>query len=194
MKNRDKRKEQIFSAALQCFIEKGYAESSISMIAARAGISKGGLYHYFPAKRELFLALFLQRVNQYSAQIQQRLKKEKNPGKRLEMLVRHTGSLLAHNEDFYRFCLEFLSIGARDAGIRSVMTGFYRETVGIFCRIINEGVDSGRFAPVNSKKTARMLYFTIMGAFFTFFSVDPDFTFADQFSFQVDFMLKALKV
>jgi len=193
MKIKDSRKETIFSAALQCFIEKGYAESSISMIASRAGISKGGLYHYFPTKRELFLGLFLYRVNQYSGQLRDQLHNEKSPDKRLKMLVREAGSLLVHNETFYRFCLEFLSIGARDAEIRSAMTEFYKETVEIFSHIVNEGIDTGLFQPIDSKKLARMLYFTVMGAFFTFFSVDPDFTFSDQFSFQIDFMLKALE-
>lgn len=187
-----KRKEAIFSAALQCFNEKGYSETSISMIASRAGISKGGLYHYFSTKRELFMALFLDRVNQYSEQLKMKLQTEGSAEKRLELLVRESGQLLLKNEDFYRFCLEFLSIGARDAEIRTVMTRFYRETVDIFTHIINEGVKSGSFSPIDSQKVARMLYFTVMGAFFTLFSVEPDFMFSDQLSFQIDFMRRAL--
>lgn len=187
-----KRKEEIFSAALQCFIERGYADTSISAIAARANISKGGLYHYFPSKRELFLALFLFRVQRYSEEINQHLKYEVSPEKRLRILVAQTSRLLVQNEDFYRFCLEFLAIGARDTDIRAVMTSFYKETVGIFCRIVNDGIDAGVFTPVDAGKVGRMLYFAVMGSFFTFFSVDPDFTFSDQLSFQVEFILKAL--
>jgi hypothetical protein len=58
--------------------------------------------------------------------------------------------------------------------------------------IVSEGIDAGLFQPIDSKKMARMLYVTVMGAFLTFFSVDPDFTFSDQLAFQIDFMLKAL--
>lgn len=63
-----KRKEGIFDAALLCFNEYGYAETSISILAQKAGISKGGMYHYFTTKRELFLELFLYKVKQYHSE------------------------------------------------------------------------------------------------------------------------------
>jgi len=72
------------------------------------------------------------------------------------------------------------------------MTAFYKDTVEIFQHIVNEGIDTGRFQPIDSKKIGRLLYFTVMGAFFTFFSVDPDFDFSNQLSFQIRFLLKAL--
>ena len=187
-----KRKVEIFTAALLCFNKKGYAETTISDIAAKAGISKGGLYHYFTTKRELFLELFLYRVTKYSEQLCGHLHQTDSPEKRLQILMKKTGQLLKKNEDFYRFCLEFLAMGARDHEIRKVMTGFYKDTVGIFQQLVNEGIDTGRFTPMDSKKVARTIYFMVMGVFFTFFSVDPDFDFSDQLSFQIDFMLKSM--
>jgi AcrR family transcriptional regulator len=187
-----RRKEEIFAAALRCFNERGYAETSISMVADRAHISKGGMYHYFRTKHELFLELFLYRVKRYSEQLRTYVQKADRPEKRLQILIQKAGQLLEKNEDFYRFCLEFLSRGARDHEIRTVMTAFYKDTVEIFQHIVNEGIDTGRFQPIDSKKIGRLLYFTVMGAFFTFFSVDPDFDFSNQLSFQIRFLLKAL--
>ncbi|MFB6318566.1 TetR/AcrR family transcriptional regulator [Saccharicrinis sp. FJH54] len=43
----------ISEAALTLFADKGYANTSISMIAKKAGISKGLLYNYFESKDEL---------------------------------------------------------------------------------------------------------------------------------------------
>jgi hypothetical protein len=57
---------------------------------------------------------------------------------------------------------------------------------------VNEGIEKGRFKPIDSEKIGRLFYFTVMGAFFTFFSVDPDFDFSNQLSFQTGFLLKAL--
>jgi len=187
-----KRKEDIFAAALLCFTERGYAETSISSIAQRAGISKGGIFHYFKTKRELFLELFLHRVKQFSEQLRSSFQQASGPDDRLKILMHETGQLLEKNEAFYRFCLEFLSMGARDHEIRKVMTDFYADTLEIFQLIVNEGIDTGRFQPIDAKKVARILYFVVMGAFFTFFSVNPDFDLSDQASFQADFMLKAI--
>lgn len=50
------RKEKIkliSESALELFADKGYADTSINMIANKAGISKGLLYNYFSSKDEL---------------------------------------------------------------------------------------------------------------------------------------------
>jgi AcrR family transcriptional regulator len=50
------RREDILRAAREAFFEKGYGGTSMSMIAARVGGSKGTLYNYFSSKKELFAA------------------------------------------------------------------------------------------------------------------------------------------
>lgn len=39
------------------YAERGYAETPIAEILARAGLARGGLYHHFAGKRELFAAV-----------------------------------------------------------------------------------------------------------------------------------------
>ena len=187
------RKEDIFAAALQCFNAHGYAETSIGMIAQKAGISKGGMYHYFTAKRELFLELFLYKVKQYhSEELKAYLFKIDDPEKRLRVLLNETIHMLKKNEGFYRFCLEFLSMGARDKEIRKVMTEFYHGTVEIFQHMVNEGVDAGKFTTIEAQQIARVLYILVMGTFFTYFSIDIDFDIDEQVSFQTNFVMKAI--
>ncbi len=52
----DQRKAQLLALGQQAFSERTYDEVSIDDIARAAGISKGLLYHYFPTKRDLYLA------------------------------------------------------------------------------------------------------------------------------------------
>lgn len=47
---------QILDAALEEFAARGYAGARVAAVAARAGIAKGLVYHYFPSKAALFLA------------------------------------------------------------------------------------------------------------------------------------------
>jgi len=56
------RPRQILSAALEVFGEQGLAGARIDDIAARAGLSKGTVYHYFPGKDALFRELVRQMV------------------------------------------------------------------------------------------------------------------------------------
>ncbi|MFO7897313.1 MAG: TetR/AcrR family transcriptional regulator [Candidatus Cloacimonadales bacterium] len=58
-------REKILQYALNEFLQKGYEKASISNICEHSQISKGGLYHHFKNKDELFwgcLELFLQQL------------------------------------------------------------------------------------------------------------------------------------
>lgn len=52
----DARRAQLVTLATLSFAERTYDEVSIDDLARSAGISKGLLYHYFPTKRDLYLA------------------------------------------------------------------------------------------------------------------------------------------
>jgi len=54
--DRDQRRELILDVAQEVFLEEGFANASMSTIAARLGGSKGTLYNYFKSKDELFNA------------------------------------------------------------------------------------------------------------------------------------------
>jgi len=54
--DRDQRRELILDVAQEVFLEEGFANASMSTIAARLGGSKGTLYNYFKSKDELFIA------------------------------------------------------------------------------------------------------------------------------------------
>lgn len=52
----DERRRQLLELGAELFGRYSYAELSMARIAREAGISKPLLYHYFPSKRDFFLA------------------------------------------------------------------------------------------------------------------------------------------
>jgi len=58
---RERRKQdrpgELLEAALDLFVEKGFSATRSEEVAARAGVSKGTLFLYFPSKEELFKAV-----------------------------------------------------------------------------------------------------------------------------------------
>jgi AcrR family transcriptional regulator len=52
----DERRAQLLALARKAFSDRSYDEVSIDDIAREAKISKGLLYHYFPTKRDLYVA------------------------------------------------------------------------------------------------------------------------------------------
>jgi AcrR family transcriptional regulator len=49
----------VVAAAIDLFAEKGYAATTIDAVAAQARVAKGGVYHHFANKAELFEAAFI---------------------------------------------------------------------------------------------------------------------------------------
>ncbi|PZF87332.1 TetR family transcriptional regulator [Listeria ivanovii] len=52
----DKKRLQILEAAMEEFTEKGYQAASTNQICAKAGVSKGLIFHYFGSKEKLYIA------------------------------------------------------------------------------------------------------------------------------------------
>ena len=48
----------LMDAAAGLFATRGYADVSIDDVLAETGVSRGALYHHFPGKEALFLAVF----------------------------------------------------------------------------------------------------------------------------------------
>ena len=63
---RERRKQdrpgELLEAALDLFVEKGFAATRAEEVAVRAGVSKGTLFLYFPSKEELFKAVVMENV------------------------------------------------------------------------------------------------------------------------------------
>ena len=51
------RPQELLDAALELFVEKGFAATRIEEVALRAGVSKGTLYLYYSSKEELLKAV-----------------------------------------------------------------------------------------------------------------------------------------
>lgn len=56
-RRKTERPQELLAAALDLFVERGFAATRLDDVAARAGVSKGTLYLYFENKEELFKAV-----------------------------------------------------------------------------------------------------------------------------------------
>lgn len=61
-RRKNARPGELLAAALDLFVEKGYAATRVEEVAARAGVSKGTLFLYFASKEELFKAVVRENI------------------------------------------------------------------------------------------------------------------------------------
>lgn len=78
-RRKDARPHELLDAALALFVEKGFAATKSEEVAARAGVSKGTLYLYFPSKEELLKAVIRHTLLADIARGAERLAQEDGP-------------------------------------------------------------------------------------------------------------------
>lgn len=144
------RPSELLDAALELFVEKGFAATRVEEIAARAGVSKGTVYLYFPSKDSMLRALIAHSVSSLAGAVMRSIaERAESPAILLkEMLFAwvarledgHTSGLLKVIVSESR-CFPELA----DFWVREVESPVY-ELIG---RLVREGIECGEFRHVD---------------------------------------------
>ena len=105
---REQARGKLLRAGRELFASDGFERTTIAAIAARAGCSKGLLYHYFPTKTALVVAI-LEAWRGQVASVAARASAERSPQQRLADFARGMASYVDANPDDYRLNLRALS-------------------------------------------------------------------------------------
>lgn len=152
---------KIMTAAIKLFSNLGYNKTSVDIICAEAGISKGAFYHHFKSKQELFLALldgWLQTIdNAIEAS-----KDKTAPETFMQMTEAFPYIFETAGEGLPMF-LEFWLQASRDKKIWEASIAPYRRYQKYFSSLIRKGIRKGSFVEVDPELAARMIISTAMG-------------------------------
>lgn len=149
-RRKESRPAELLSAALEIFVEKGYAATRLDDVAGRAGVSKGTLYLYYPSKEELFKAVvreaIVTKIDAYRREV--------------ETSQAASGELLRNFFDAW-----WEQFGATDlAGIIKLIVAeagnfpevarFFQDEVvapndALLRAIVQRGIDRGEFRPID---------------------------------------------
>jgi len=148
------RPAEILSAALDCFAERGFAATRLDDIAARAGVTKGTLYLYFPGKEELFKALVRQEL---LPNVERLEAAAAGPGTAAELLGQLFAVWAGHVAPSRVSVLPKLILA--ESGNFPELAKFYLDEVvqralRLLRSILRRGVESGEFRPVDVEHTA----------------------------------------
>ena len=81
------RLQRILDTAACLFAERRYHEVRIDDIAARAGVSKGAVYHYYKDKEDLYIALVQQGKDRLFEEVRERIAEMRNPEDKILAIV-----------------------------------------------------------------------------------------------------------
>ena len=162
-RRKDERPSELTAAALDLFVDRGFAATRLDDVAARAGVSKGTLYLYFENKEALFKAVIEDAIVPLLAAAEDEIASYQ--GKSVDLLRR----LL------YGW---WEQIGAtRLAGVPKLLIAearnfpevaqYYHDTVivrarGLLRTLLLRGIERGEFRPLDLETAIDVIYAPLM--------------------------------
>ena len=93
-------RRKIYDAAMELFREKGFEETTMRDIAAKAGVALGGAYYYFSSKDAIVLAFYAEMQQESNAPLLEALAGKKKLRERILCVLEKRLELLAPNRKF----------------------------------------------------------------------------------------------
>jgi AcrR family transcriptional regulator len=157
-RRKETRPQELLDAALNLFVEKGFAATRAEEVAHAAGVSKGTLYLYYPSKEELFKAVVRQNLTSLIAE-------------GMEALAQHQGSsselLVMLMDTWWERVGNTAAAGIHKIVLSEVrnfpeLAAFYTAEVIqpadlLFSTAVQRGIDSGEFRQVPVHEVAHAL-------------------------------------
>src|SRR6266496_1612730 len=164
-RRKNARPEEIISAALEVFADRGFAATKLEDVARRAGVTKGTIYLYFENKEALFKAVVRETIVPVIAQGEALARSFTGSARELlEQLVR----------EYWRLVGETALAGIpklmmAEAATFPELTRFYYDEVvtrghRLMAGVIERGIESGEFRPVDVKVAAKLAMSPLMHA------------------------------
>ncbi|MEW2133855.1 TetR/AcrR family transcriptional regulator [Streptomyces sp. NPDC005435] len=141
---RPSRHKTIIEAARAEIVERGYAAVSIRDIAQRAGMSMSALYHYYPGKQALLMAILDEGVDAFFTACQEALAEAgDDPAERLEALV--TATVRFRAEHPAKSAITLSEERSLEPGNQERYQRRLGESTRLFQAIVEDGVAEGLF-------------------------------------------------
>lgn len=165
------KEEVILRAAMDVFVEKGWAGARMQEIADRAKINKALLHYYFRSKENLYDRIIETVFTFFFRQIEEALQPEDS----FELVLRHfidaIVDTIAENPRIPQFVMHELSQGGGNA-MRILTKVIGKGGITLPQRmyaLVRGELDAGRIRPVNPPQ----LIITILGACIYYFVMEP---------------------
>ncbi len=179
------KQEQILKAAVEIFAEKGYASSSTSEIAARAGVAEGTIFRHYKTKKDLLFSIVTPFMTQFTVPLlASHFTKEvfDEPPEGFEQFLK---KIIKNRFEFARENAPLLKIVLQEIAFQPELQAryesvFLEEVFPKFERVLNELKEQGSVIDYPNRSIIRMIISTVVGFLVTRFLLAPESDWEDE--------------
>jgi AcrR family transcriptional regulator len=164
-RRKDARPEEILTAALDVFTERGFAATKLEDVARKAGVTKGTIYLYYESKEALFKAIVRGTIVPVIAKGEELAQSFTGSARELfERLVREYWRLVGETE-----LAGIPKLMMAEAGNFPELARFYYQEVvtrghKLMAGVLERGIKAGEFRPVNIAVATKLAMSPLMHA------------------------------
>jgi TetR/AcrR family transcriptional regulator len=170
------RRDEIFSAALDLFSEKGYHNVSMHEIAEKAEFAIGTLYKFFENKEDLYKALVLEQAEKFHNALVQAIEEPDDEIEKLRNYVRAKGEVFTANVQMIRLYFSETSGASFNikAGLDSEIREQYGNFLGMLASVFASGMEKKRFKKIADPYHLAVAIDSLTNAFLLLWLEAPD--------------------
>ncbi len=153
----EKRKIQIVQAAYDVISSKGYNNFTIEDIANTAGLSKGGVLHYFKSKEDILIYLLEQIYMIIEKNIKKRSERYKTPERKLKAIIIAYIVTAKRHPAFYTVMVDFWAQIPVNERVKTINGKIMERMSNETKKVIDMGIAQDEFKSVDSSNLAYMI-------------------------------------
>lgn len=159
------KKEKILAAAQVLFARYGYAGTTMKMVAERAGVASGLVFHYFDSKENLFMAAGSELIDTMILVLRDRIADSKNGCEALGQFVQAYLAFTIENKKTFPTVIRCSPFSDDNPELdRQKMGAKFKELIDMIEEILRRGIEDGSIVDLPVTQTAFMVYANIVGA------------------------------
>ncbi|MGP3756320.1 TetR/AcrR family transcriptional regulator [Streptomyces sp. IBSNAI001] len=172
------RRRHILDAATGLFAAKGYERTTTAEICKAAGVSTGNLFHYFPNKRAIFLAVFDEEGDDKAERLA-KARSTDDPWQALMDLVDHLATP-ATQPVVPALVMEAMVQAYRDPELEALLSRGNADEHAAIAELLTRAADDGLIDPELDPDSTATWITALIASVYTSAATSPGFDPADQ--------------
>ena len=163
---RDVQQAKILSVSLDIFVRRGFAATRIADIASEAGVSAGLLYHYFPSKDDVLVALLQASLPRMEAAALELEALDLPVADKIRLALRRLISDIQEHSETGKFHLLFTQVSASDVlpeAARAIIEQHASGPYQVMERLLAKGQEEGSVRDGTPREMAVIFWALIRG-------------------------------